>query len=122
DERRGIPIPFRVIDEEGDLVEVILQWRHEDEEFPSLDNDGDGKIENAEVDEILADPILRQERHICTPYPHFAHGLVEPIDEDTVRLPELARSESWILTSGIVGRTLELLRPSSIPSPITPTW
>src|SRR5262245_54851629 len=122
DERRGIPIPFRVIDEEGDLVEVIFQWRHEGEEFPSLDMDGDGKVENAEVDEILADEVLRQEHHICTEYPHFAQGRVVPIDPNTVRLPELASRESWILASGIVGKTLELLRPSSIPSPITPTW
>src|SRR5262245_35446971 len=122
DERRGIPIPFRVIDEEGDLVEVIFQWRHEGEEVPSLDMDGDGKVENAEVDEILADEVLRQEHHICTEYPHFAQGRVVPIDPNTVRLPELASRESWILASGIVGKTLELLRPSSIPSPITPTW
>ena len=122
DERRGIPIPFRVIDEEGDLVEVIFQWRREGEEFPSLDRDGDGKIENAEVDAVLADEDLRQEHHVCTPYPHYAKGRVVPIDENTVRLPELASSESWILASGIVGKTLELLRPSSIPAPITPTW
>jgi hypothetical protein len=111
-----------VIDEEGDLVEVIFQWRREGEEFPSLDRDGDGKIENEEVDEILADKDLRQEHHICTPYPHYAKGRVVPIDENTVRLPELASSESWILASGIVGKTIELLRPSSIPAPITPTW
>jgi hypothetical protein len=122
DERRGIPIPFRVIDEEGDLVEVIFQWRHEGEEFPSLDRDGDGEIENAEVDEILADKELREQFHVCTPYPHSAQGRVVPIDEDEVRLPELASHESWILASGIVGKTLELLRPSSIPAPITPTW
>ena len=122
DERRGIPIPFRVIDEESDLVDVIFQWRHEGEEFPSLDTDGNGKVENAEVDAILADPVLRQEHHICTEYPHFAKGRVVPIDDHTVRLPELASSESWILASGIVGKTLELLRPSSIPAPITPTW
>jgi hypothetical protein len=122
DERRGIPIPFRVIDEEGDLVEVIFQWRREGEEFPSLDTDGDGKVENAEVDAILADEVLRQQHHICSEYPHYAQGRVVPIDENTVRLPELASSESWILASGIVGKTLELLRPSSIPQPITPTW
>jgi hypothetical protein len=116
DERRGIPIPFRVIDEEDDLVEVILQWRHEDEEFPELPTD------KAALDETLADPHLRRQHHICTPYPHFAKGRVVPIGEDTVRLPELASSESWILASGIVGKTLELLRPSSIPAPITPTW
>ncbi len=114
DERRGIPVPFRVFDEEGDRVEVIFQWRREGEEFPPL-------LES-EIDAVLADPVLRREKHICTEYPRFAHGLVVPIDATTVRLPELARGESWILASGIVGRTLELLRPSSIPEPITPMW
>ena len=114
DERRGIPVPFRVFDEEGDLVEVIFQWRREGEEFPPL--------AEAEIDTVLADPVLRRERHICTEYPRFAHGLVVPIDATTVRLPELARSESWILASGLVGRSLELLRPSSTFEPITPTW
>jgi len=116
DERRGIPIPFRVIDEEGDMVEVIFQWRREDEGFPELPTD------DAALDAILADPILLQEMHVCTPYPRYARGRVVPIDEDTVRLPELASSESWILASGLEGRTIELLRPSSIPAPITPKW
>ncbi|NOT31869.1 MAG: hypothetical protein HOP15_15595 [Planctomycetes bacterium] len=116
DERRGIPVPFRVIDEEGDVVETIFQWRREGEEFPELPTD------MAALDAILAHPVRRQEKHVCTPYPHYAKGRVVPIDENTVRLPELASSESWILASGIEGRTLELLRPSSIPAPITPTW
>jgi hypothetical protein len=116
DERRGIPIPFRVIDEEGDLVEVIFQWRREGEEFPALPRD------MAQLDAILGDPELRQENHICARYPHYAQGYVVPIDEDTVCLPELASSESWIRARGIVEGTLELLRPSSNPQPITPTW
>ncbi len=116
DERRGIPIPFRVIDEEGDQVEVIFQWHRESGEFPELPTD------NAALDAILADPVLRREKHICTAYPHFAHGRVLPVDETSVRLPELAASESWILARGIMGRELELLRPSQIPAAITPTW
>jgi hypothetical protein len=122
DERRGIPIPFRVIDEEGDRVEVVLQWRAEGHTFPSLDLDGDGELENADIDAILADPVLREERQVCTPYPHFARGDVVPVDADTVRLPELAGEESWLVASGLEGRTLELLRPPSILVPITPTW
>jgi hypothetical protein len=116
DERRGIPIPFRVIDEEEDLVEVIFQWRREGEEFPELPRD------DAALDAILADPEQRREHHVCTPYPRYAKGRVIPIDATSVRLPELAAGESWILASGLEGKTLELLRPSSIPEPITPTW
>ena len=39
DKRRGIPIPFRLIDEEGDRVDVVLQWRREGEVFPELPSD-----------------------------------------------------------------------------------
>ncbi len=114
DGRRGIPVPFRVIDEEGDPVEVIFQWRRNGEPFPTLPE--------AEIDAILADPLLRREHHICTEYPHSARGRVIPVDETSVRLPELALGESWILAGGLEDRTLELLRPPSILGPITPTW
>jgi len=79
-----------VIDEEGDLVEVIFQWQREGEQFQELPRD------DAALDAILADPVLRREHHVCTPYPHFAHGRVLPVDATSVRLPELAASESWI--------------------------
>src|SRR5262245_15244225 len=116
DERRGIPVPFRVIDEEGDLVEVLFQWRLEGEEFPDLPRDA------AALDAILAAPVLRRENHVCTPYPRFAHGRLVPLDATSVRLPELAAGESWILASGLEGKTLELLRYSKVPEPITPSW
>jgi len=122
DELRGIPVPFRVIDEEGDVVDVVLQWRREGEEFPSLDLDEDGTVENEEVDAILEDPALREERHVCTQYPRHARGRVIPVDDTHVRLPELALDRNWILASGLEERVLELMRPSSVPEPITPTW
>ncbi len=106
DERRGIPIPYRVIDEESDQVEVIFQWRREGEAYPPL------PTENASLDVILADPDLRREHHICTEAPRYARGRAIPIDETTVRFPELAQQESWIVARGLVGGTLELLRAS----------
>lgn len=124
DERRGIPIPFNVIDEETDSAEVILQWRLQDEPFPSLGENGN--LTNDELDRILSDPAKRAEKHICTPHPYFAHGVVDPVTADlpdkSVRLPELARSMSWITVHGLTDRTLEILRPSSIPESITSTW
>jgi hypothetical protein len=122
DEVRGIPIPFRVIDEEGDQVEVVFHWRHEDEDFPSLDVDGDGTITNHEIDAILADPIQRAEHHVCTEYPRHARGRVVPLDATSVRLTELASGESWILASGLEGRTLELMRSSLRVAPLAATW
>jgi hypothetical protein len=61
DERRGIPVPFKVFDEESDLVEVILQWRRPDEDFPGLPGDP------AALDALLADPVQRAAHHVCTP-------------------------------------------------------
>ncbi|HEX6884462.1 MAG TPA: FG-GAP-like repeat-containing protein [Planctomycetota bacterium] len=114
DERRGIPVPFRVLDDEEDPVEVILQWRRPGQDFPELRAD--------ELDAILADPELRRAHQVCTPLPRFARGRVLAAEADAVRLPELALAESWILPAGLAGRTLELLRPSALPTPITPSW
>jgi hypothetical protein len=114
DERRGIPVPFRVFDDESDVVEVILQWRYRGEEFPPL--------AESEIDAVLADPELRIERHVCSEYPRSARGHVVPVDASTVQLNELAAGESWIVAHGLEGRTLELLRASSIPAPIAASW
>ncbi len=116
DERRGISVPCRVVDEEGDPVQLILQWRREGEAFPALPEDG------AALDALLADPAQRREKRVCTPYPRFAQGRVQPVDATRVDLPELRSSEAWLLAYGLTGQTLELLRPSSLPQPITPTW
>jgi hypothetical protein len=73
DELRGIPIPFRVIDEEGDLVEVVLQWRREGEDFPELPGD------QAALDALLADPVQRADQPESeassglSPYLRFGH-------------------------------------------------
>ncbi|NOT31815.1 MAG: VCBS repeat-containing protein [Planctomycetes bacterium] len=116
DELRGIPVPVRVIDEEGDLVQLVMQWRREGEAFPDLPADVAG------LDALLADPAQRREKHVCTEFPHYAQGKTVPLDASSVRLPELATSEAWALAYGLASQALELLRPSSIPAPITPTW
>src|SRR5262249_14340074 len=36
DQRRCLPVPFRLVDEEGDRVDVLFQWRHADESFLEL--------------------------------------------------------------------------------------
>lgn len=102
DERRGIPLPFRVSDEESDEVEVLFQWSPEGEDFPAL--------EAAELDAILADPALRRAKRIASSFPRYARGRLVPVDATNVRLPELTAQESWILAAGIVGRSLEILR------------
>jgi hypothetical protein len=116
DERRGIPIPFRVIDEEGDLVEMIFQWRREGESFPTIPSD------DTALDGILTDSTQRRAHHICTPYLRHADGRLVPVDANRVRLPELASRENWILARGVEGSTLELLRPPSVFASATSRW
>ncbi len=116
DQRAGIPIPYTVRDEESDEVQVVFQWKRPNEDFPLLPDTVN------EINAILADPVQRRERHICTEYPTWVEGRVVPIDSTTVRLPELATSASSILAHGLVGRELEILRASNVPKPIAATW
>jgi hypothetical protein len=44
------------------------------------------------------------------------------VDATTIRLPELALGESWVLHAGLAGRTLELLRAPEILEPVTARW
>src|SRR5262245_51242893 len=91
DERRGTPIPFRIVDEESDRVDVLFQWRRPGEEFPPLD--ADGTLTSPELEQLLADPSRREQLHVCSPYPRYARGHLFPLDARSVRLPELAASE-----------------------------
>lgn len=116
DDRRGIPIPYRLTDRESDRVEIVFQWRRLGEDYPALPE------ESGELAAILADPALRREHRICTSYPSHARGRAFPVDEFSLRLPELAGSHSWLLASGIEGATLDLLRPSSVPEPVSHEW
>ncbi|MFN0244557.1 MAG: FG-GAP-like repeat-containing protein [Planctomycetota bacterium] len=117
DVRRGVPIPYTIRDEESDDVQVVLQWKHPEDDFPPLPNT------LAEIGALLADPAQRELLHICSEHPTWVEGGVVPIDSSSVRLPELATSASSILADvTIVGREIEILRASSIPAPIASTW
>jgi len=112
DQRRGIPIPFRTIDPEGDAVRFVLQWRRPQEDFPALPTNP------AAIDSILADPVERKRLHIASELERFVEGHPVTIDATTIRLPELAGSAAHLTAVGLVGRELDILRASRWPEPV----
>jgi hypothetical protein len=117
DRRRGIPLPFMIQDDDGDEVRVVFQWRLAGQSFPDLPADRTG------IEEILADPAKWREFRIASEFPMKFEGrlaLVGPqgaSDDRKVRLPEVASTASPLMTRGLAGLELEILRNSQVPRP-----
>jgi hypothetical protein len=121
DRRRGLPVPFRVIDQEpGEVVDVVFQWRHPEQSFdaPPLALPASA----AEIRELLRSPERRRQHQIAEQMPVAHGGTLQPLDDDTVRLPELALGESSLEARGLVGRTLQVLRASAAPEVVSGAW
>src|SRR5262249_8921059 len=118
DDRRGIAIPFTVIDEESDPVRVLFQWRRQSQPgFPPL-----GTKDPDELARLLQDPAFVREKQICAPFPAYVCGHASAVDATHVRLPELQQGESRVLANGgLEFRHLELLRPTTIAG-LASTW
>jgi hypothetical protein len=116
DQRRGIPIPFTVLDDEGDAVQVVFQWRLSGEPFPALPEDP------AELALVLGSASERRARQIATEIPPAFEGNVVPAGSSSVRLLELGGSASRITTEFAVGREIEILRVPSPPASIVTDW
>jgi len=113
DLRRGIPIPFSVVDTEGDLVDVVFQWTFLGQPFADPGTAADLRAS-------LQDPFERRRLRIATESPVAVGGGVVPVDAASVRLPEIATSASTILGPGgvapdLVGRELEIHRRPLVP-------
>ncbi len=123
DRKRGIPVPFSIIDPEGDDVLVVMQWRRSGEGFPDLDADP------VVMSTILADadPAQRRALQIAEELPIVFEGrpvaspLADP-EGKKLRLPELASSAAGIRPTALAGRALEILRASTVAEPIGSTW
>ena len=105
DERRGIPVPFQVFDDEGDQVEVIFQWRREGEEFPEL--------AESEIDAVLAGLLLVNS---IVDYRYVSRLLTvqqvrRGLDEVVVAAVEQERLEGWIMGRVEAGQALPGLYP-----------
>jgi len=122
DQRRGIPVPFEVQDLNGHDVRVVFQWSPADEPFPELPSTPAG------IEEALQSPALRRQYQIATERPRAFEGrLIAPgPDRDPegvrVRLMELASTASPLLYGGMVGRELEVLRSSNVPTRVEGSW
>src|SRR6185503_18659409 len=108
DARRGIPLPMSLVDEEGDAVRVVVQWRTPFQSFPALPSTPSA------LAAMLADPIQARANQVATEIPSLHRGRIVPTgDPAVVRLPELAGAESGLQAATLVGRELELLRGNS---------
>ena len=117
DRRRGLPIPFELINEEpGDEIDVVFQWRTENDTFPDLPTDA------AAVRAILADEELRRQHQVCTEWRRSIGGRLRPRGPASVELPELASTAAELLAQGVEGRELQLLRPRTFPRPLSGSW
>ena len=110
DRRRALPVAVELLDEEGDPVEFLLQWRRTNESFPALPE----AVE--ELRSLLEDPVARHALQVCSEAPTSVGGLVggpaAGLDPARfVRLPELGARAAQALAGGIEGRELLLTRP-----------
>ncbi len=110
DERRGLPVPFSLVDLESDRVEVVLQWRREGGSFPALPDDP------AALKAAVRDPLQRRRLQLATELTRDHRGrlgrLLAAADPATqVALGELSVQAGELLARGLAGRSLELLRP-----------
>lgn len=107
DARRGIPVPVRATDAEGDAVGVLVQWRASGQAFPALPTTA------AELAALAADPAAHPELQVATELPRSARGTVRRVlaGGTVAELPELAAEHSFLVSEGMDGRELEVLRP-----------
>ena len=123
DSRRGIPVPFSILDEESNTVKVAIQWRREDQPFPPLAGvDAPGEVADLEqLVDLAADDPLRRAAQLATEIPLYYSGTVAtlPASADPareVRLPELASSGGPLVRFGVDGLWLEFLRTNQVPA------
>lgn len=116
DNRRGIGIPYSVSDGESDRVRVAFQWRSPSGSFPDLPTSAD------ELEQLLADPVQREQAQIATPFPLEASGPMEALDATTVRLGGITRQAPWLVTQGLEGQGLVLRRGRIEPADVTSSF
>ncbi len=117
DQRRGIPLPVTLIEEEGDALQVIVQWRMPFQAFPVLPSSPSG------LAAVLADPVLRRAAQIATEAPLEYRGRTVPTGvANTMRLPELVRPDASLDALTVSASDVELLRPSTSPTALAATW
>jgi hypothetical protein len=116
--RGVIPIPFQVIDPEGDPVRVAVQWTPDGQPFPSLPATAAGLLDLLDNPSKASDRKLAQIATQYLPRVEGRVGTLAGLSPTEVRLPELASSGAQLLAEGLGGATLEVRRLSDAPSPV----
>ncbi|MBI1853248.1 MAG: VCBS repeat-containing protein [Planctomycetes bacterium] len=122
DRQRGIPVPYQVVDDDRDPVDLVFQWRRPSETIPTLMGTPN------DIRTILADPALRAQYHVATERPIAFEGCPQaiPASRDPrgvlARLPELATSAGGLVSRGVITRELQILRGSTMPRPLAAAW
>lgn len=117
-ERGNIPVPFQLFDKESDTLKILVQWRAEGQAFPALPTTA------AELVDLLENPAREAERKqkqvaVEAPLAFTGRvGVLAGLGPNQVRLPELASTAAGLLAYGLAGRTLEILRPTTLPQPV----
>ncbi|MFT5042195.1 MAG: hypothetical protein ACI8TX_003177, partial [Hyphomicrobiaceae bacterium] len=118
-DRGHIPVPMQLFDAESDDLDVVLQWAADNQPFPNLPSTPD------DLRDLLSNPTRateRQQLQIAVEAPLAftgrVGGLKNPLPTNQIRLPELASTQAGLLSHGVTGRTLEIMRLAKIePAP-----
>ena len=116
DRRRGIAIPFEVLDAEFDRVRLVFQFREPGGVFPALPTDASA------MEALLEDPVASAAAQIATPYPRVAEGPIETVDATTVRLAGIGRAAPWYVAQGLEGLAVDVVRERTAPDTIAASW
>ena len=116
DVRRGIPLSLRVSDSEADAVQLVFQWRRPFESFPPLPSTASA------LAPLLADATVRRQNQIAGSFNVAYSGRALPAGPSQASLPELAGEHAFLVSAGVVGRSLQILREGTEPVAAAGTW
>ena len=114
DQRRGIPVPFRVSDGESQDTVAVLQWK-----LASQTAYPEAPATRAALEAALADPDQRRSAQLCTEVPRSFRSTLWPVADsgDEAFLPSLVAEDFGAHyppgpggQSGIIGEELQILR------------
>ncbi len=112
DSRRGIALPFRLSDPEGDPVEAVFQWRLDGESFPALPSN------STDLRAALADPARRRELNIASERVVFVSGGARITGAGNLLLDQNLRR----FPASPLGLELEVLRPRLVARSASGDW
>lgn len=117
-DRGNVPVPLRLVDQESDPIDVIVQWRDPASAWPALPQGAE------ELRDLAKNPARRSERQalqIAVESPLEFGGRTAPSlgpSEVHLRLPSLATDAGRIVSMGMASREIDILRPEGLFQPL----